>query len=56
MALADVYDALVSERPYKKAFSHTEAVKIIQDGKGTQFDPVLTDVFITIISQDCPKT
>jgi putative two-component system response regulator len=49
MALADVYDALVSERPYKKAFSHAEAVKIIQDGKGTQFDPVLTDVFVGLV-------
>jgi putative two-component system response regulator len=49
MALADVYDALVSERPYKEAFSHTKAVKIIQDGKGTQFDPVLTDVFLAVM-------
>jgi putative two-component system response regulator len=49
MALADVYDALVSERPYKKAFSHAEAMKIIQDGKGTQFDPALTDVFGAVL-------
>jgi putative two-component system response regulator len=49
MALADVYDALVSERPYKKAFSHAEAVKIIQEGKGSQFDPALVDVFVAII-------
>jgi putative two-component system response regulator len=49
MALADVYDALVSERPYKKAFSPQEAVAIIQEGRGTQFDPVLTDVFIKIM-------
>jgi putative two-component system response regulator len=52
MALADVYDALVSERPYKKAFSHAEAVKIIRDGKGTQFDPVLTDFFVEIMESD----
>jgi putative two-component system response regulator len=45
MAIADVYDALVSERPYKNAFSHDEAVKIILDGRGTHFDPVLVDVF-----------
>jgi HD-GYP domain-containing protein (c-di-GMP phosphodiesterase class II) len=48
MAIADVYDALVSERPYKKAFSREEAVKIIINGKGTQFDPVLIDMFIRI--------
>ncbi|MDR1108043.1 MAG: response regulator [Spirochaetaceae bacterium] len=46
MALADVYDALVSERPYKKPFSHKEAVKIIRAGKEKQFDPVITDIFI----------
>ncbi|MCL2129567.1 MAG: response regulator [Treponema sp.] len=46
MALADVYDALISERPYKKAFSHEEAIKIISQGNGTQFDPDLTALFI----------
>ena len=46
MALADVYDALVSERPYKDAFSHDEAMQVIADGKGTQFDPDLTDLFL----------
>jgi len=48
MALADVYDALVSDRPYKKAFSHSEAMKIIGESRGTQFDPDLTDLFISL--------
>jgi putative two-component system response regulator len=48
MAIADVYDALVSDRPYKKAFSHEEAVDIIGRGKGTQFDPAIADVFMDI--------
>ena len=48
MALADVYDALISERPYKNAFSHEEAMKIISGGRGTQFDPDLTDIFIKL--------
>jgi putative two-component system response regulator len=48
MAIADVYDALTSIRPYKKAFPHGEAVKIIAEGKGTQFDPVLTELFLTV--------
>ena len=48
MALADVYDALVSERPYKKAFSHEQAMRIIQDGRGLQFDPELTDIFTSL--------
>jgi len=46
MAIADVYDALTSVRPYKKAFSHEEAVRIISEGSGIQFDPALTDLFL----------
>jgi len=46
MAIADVYDALTSERPYKKAFTHEEAVRIITEGSGTQFDPVLVELFV----------
>ncbi|MCL1894478.1 MAG: response regulator [Holophagaceae bacterium] len=45
MAIADVYDALVSERPYKPSFEHTLAVGIILQGKGTQFDPLLVEIF-----------
>jgi putative two-component system response regulator len=45
MALVDVYDALVSERPYKVAMGHDEAVKTIMEGAGTQFDPVIANVF-----------
>ncbi|GHU30353.1 two-component system response regulator [Betaproteobacteria bacterium] len=45
MAIADVYDALISVRPYKKVFSTQEAMQIIEDGRGTHFDPVLVDVF-----------
>jgi len=48
MAVADVYDALTSVRPYKEAFSHEEAVRIIKEGSGTQFDPSLVDVFIRV--------
>jgi putative two-component system response regulator len=51
MAIADVYDALVSKRPYKDAFSLDEAAKIIIDGKGTHFDPILVDIFISVIPQ-----
>ena len=45
MAIADVYDALITRRPYKEPFSHEEACKIIEDAVGTSFDPVLIDVF-----------
>ncbi|MBO4291360.1 MAG: HD domain-containing protein, partial [Lachnospiraceae bacterium] len=45
MAIADVYDALVSKRVYKEAFSFEKAEKIISEGMGTQFDPGLKDIF-----------
>jgi putative two-component system response regulator len=48
MAIADVYDALISIRPYKKPFTHEEAAQIIINGKGTQFDPDLTEVFVSV--------
>jgi len=48
MAVADVYDALISDRSYKKAMTHEEAVKIIKEGKGAHFDPLLTDLFLGI--------
>jgi putative two-component system response regulator len=44
LAVADVYDALVSVRPYKKAFSHKQAMDIIMDNSGKQFDPNIADV------------
>ncbi|MCL2800787.1 MAG: response regulator [Treponema sp.] len=45
MAIVDVYDALVSERPYKKAFTDDEAVDIIMQNSGTHFDPVIVEIF-----------
>ncbi|MCL2230446.1 MAG: response regulator [Treponema sp.] len=45
MAIVDVYDALVSERPYKKAFSDDEAVDIIMQNSGTHFDPKIVEIF-----------
>jgi putative two-component system response regulator len=48
MAIADVYDALVSERPYKKPMSHNQAAKIIIDGRGQHFDPDIVDAFIEL--------
>jgi putative two-component system response regulator len=49
MAVADVYDALLSVRPYKQPLSPGEATQIIKNGKGTQFDPVLVDVFLKVM-------
>ncbi len=46
MAIADVYDALISPRPYKKAMTHEKAVQIISEGIGSHFDPLLGQAFL----------
>jgi len=48
MALADVYDALISKRVYKEAFTHEVARNIILQGRGTHFDPAVIDAFIAV--------
>jgi len=48
MAIVDVYDALVSDRPYKKAFTHEKAVEIIKESRGSHFDPDIVDVFLDV--------
>jgi len=51
MAIADVYDALISKRQYKEALSHEAACNIIENGAGTHFDPLLIDVFRNVKEQ-----
>ena len=46
IAVADVYDALTSDRPYRKAMSPYEARTIIEQGSGTDFDPVVVQAFL----------
>jgi putative two-component system response regulator len=48
MAIVDVYDALVSERPYKKAFTDEEAVQIIMQNAGVYYDPKIAEVFFEV--------
>ena len=46
MSVADVYDALISRRVYKSAFTHQTALDMIREGRGTQFDPDVVDCFL----------
>jgi putative two-component system response regulator len=46
MAIIDVYDALISPRPYKQPMSHSEAIDVIIQEKGKAFDPLLVDVLV----------
>ncbi|MDP2751796.1 MAG: response regulator, partial [Rhodocyclaceae bacterium] len=48
MAVADVYDALISKRVYKPAFSHEKAMAIIVEGRGSHFDPDMVDALLAI--------
>ncbi|OHX10655.1 HD-GYP domain-containing protein [Chromobacterium sphagni] len=48
MALADVYDALISRRVYKPAFAHEQAVEMMREGSGRHFDPEVVKAFLQI--------
>ncbi len=50
VAIVDVYDALISKRPYKTAFSHEKALEIILEEAGTHFDPSLVKIFLEVIT------
>jgi HD-GYP domain-containing protein (c-di-GMP phosphodiesterase class II) len=49
LAIADSYDAMTSDRPYRKALTQEEAVEEIEKNAGTQFHPVLAEKFIEVI-------
>lgn len=49
IAIADVYQALTSDRPYRKAYPQEEAIRIIKNGSGTRFDPRIVAVFLEIL-------
>ncbi len=48
MAVADVYDALISKRVYKPALTHNATVRVIEHGRGTHFDPDVVDAFLEV--------
>ncbi|MHB1392797.1 MAG: HD-GYP domain-containing protein [Clostridia bacterium] len=52
LSLADVFDALTSERPYRNAMTVKETLEIIENGKGSQFDYKLADAFIKMIKEN----
>jgi putative nucleotidyltransferase with HDIG domain len=52
LAVADVYDALSSERPYRAAMDPEQALQIIKENSGSHFDPVLVDALFEVMEQD----
>jgi len=49
--LADAYDAMTSERPYKKAMSKAQAIAEIKNNSGSQFDPAVVEKFLQIVDR-----
>ncbi|HWJ02206.1 MAG TPA: HD-GYP domain-containing protein [Verrucomicrobiae bacterium] len=52
LAVADVYDALVTDRPYRSAMPIDKAIRVLEQGMGTQFDPNVVKVFLQILSEE----
>jgi putative nucleotidyltransferase with HDIG domain len=52
ISIADVYQALTSDRPYRKAFTKKEAMTILREGAGSQFDPEIVKVFLGILKKE----
>jgi len=51
VAVADVFDSLTHQRPYKKAFPREEALDLIREGRGVQFDPQVVDAFLKLVEE-----
>lgn len=54
VGIADVYDALCSKRPYKRAWMRSEAARFVVSGRGGQFDPDVVDAFVAVLSARDP--
>jgi len=54
VSIADVFDALTSDRVYRKAFSVEEALQILREQRGRHFDPVLLDAFLEVLERSGP--
>ncbi len=52
LAVVDAYDAMTSNRPYRKAVSKKDAIRTLKEKAGTQFDPDVVGIFIKIIAQE----
>ncbi len=51
IAIADAYDSLLSFRPYREGLESSEAIKKIEEKRGTQFDPYILDIFVSVVDE-----
>ena len=56
LCVADAYDAMKSDRPYRKALTEETAIQELKQGSGTQFEPKIVEVFLEILKQTCHET
>ena len=56
VSVIDVYHALISDRPYRKALSQEEAIRIIKEERGRKFDPEVVDAFLKILKREKTST
>jgi HD-GYP domain-containing protein (c-di-GMP phosphodiesterase class II) len=56
LAIADGYDALISDRPYRRAWTHDRAVAALVQWRGTRYDPAITDAFLRILRRQSAAT
>ncbi len=54
-AIIDVWDAITKDRPYREAMAFNEALKVIEDGRGSHFDPLVTDEFLQLLMERVDK-
>lgn len=52
VAVADAYDAMNSDRPYRQALQHDEIIRELREGSGSQFDPTIIKIFLQILGED----
>jgi HD-GYP domain-containing protein (c-di-GMP phosphodiesterase class II) len=52
MAIADAYDAMTSDRPYRNGFTPLRAQAILREGAGSQWDPALVDAFVAMLNDE----
>lgn len=52
VAVADAYDAMNSDRPYRKALPHRRIIQELKEGSGSQFDPLIVEIFLNILGED----
>ncbi|MDR7563073.1 MAG: HD domain-containing phosphohydrolase, partial [Armatimonadota bacterium] len=55
-AAVDVYDALTSDRPYRKAWSHEQALDYLRNGAGREFDPRVVEAFLQVLEEEAGRT